>query len=186
MRARSRASRWADRALGAFLGGVLVLAGTAVASIPDPNGVIHACYKSDGVLHVIDTAVTTCRANESPIEWNQTGPTGAPGPAGPAGSQGPPGPQGPAGPAGTAGVSGYEVVFGDEVTVAPRTFEVLNALCPAPKRPLGGGYTAKAGLVVLVNTPIVFQAVQGWRVSVYNGAAGSRDASVYAICASVE
>jgi hypothetical protein len=72
------------------------------------------------------------------------------------------------------------------VTVAPGSFIVLNALCPDPKRPLGGGYTAEAGLDVLVTAPIVFQAVEGWRVSVHNGAAGSRDASVFAICASVE
>jgi hypothetical protein len=82
-------------------------------------------------------------------------------------------------------VSGYEIVFGDETTVAPGAFAVLNALCPGAKRPLGGGYTAEAGLDVLVDAPIVLQAVQGWRVSVFNEAAGTRDASVYAICASV-
>lgn len=180
--------RWADLAFGSILGSALVLAGTSVASIPDANGVLHACYKDDGDLRLIDDALAACKAKETPISWSQAGPTGPPGRAGPAGSAGPTGPQGPQGPegpAGASGVSGYEVVFGDEATVAPGAFEVLNALCPDPKRPLGGGYTAKAGLIVLVDAPIVFQAVQGWRVSVFNEAAGTREASVYAICALV-
>jgi hypothetical protein len=181
----SRTRRWADVAFGVILGGLLVLAGTAVASIPDADGVIHACYRDDGDVRLIDPSVTTCKAKETPIDWNQAGPTGPPGPAGAPGPPGPQGIEGPEGPAGSPGVSGYEIVFGDEATVAPGAFEVLNALCPDSKRPLGGGYTAEAGLLVLVDAPIVFQAVEGWRVSVHNDAAGSRAASVFAICSSV-
>jgi hypothetical protein len=180
-----RTRRWADLTFGVILGAALVLAGTAVASIPDANRVIHACYKDDGDLRLIDDALMSCKAKETPISWNEAGPTGPPGPAGPAGPPGPQGPPGPEGPVGTPGVSGYEIVFGDEATIAPGAFEVLNALCPDPKRPLGGGYTAEAGFDVLVDAPIVFQAVEGWRVSVHNGAAGSRHASVFAICALV-
>jgi hypothetical protein len=177
--------RWFTASMWIALGLMLGVAGTAIASIPDANGVIHACYRDDDDVRLVDPAVTPCKAKETPIQWNQAGPTGPPGPVGPAGPPGPQGPKGPEGPAGTPGTSGYEVVFGDEAKVAPGAFEVLNALCPDPKRPLGGGYTAEAGLIVLVDAPIVFQAGQGWKVSVFNEAAGTRDASVYAICALV-
>jgi uncharacterized protein YjbI with pentapeptide repeats len=70
--------------------GVIVgAAGSAVvlASIPDPSGVIHACY-STGVLgrvRIIDNASQTCNNNEAAITWNQTGPQGPAGAQGPAG-----------------------------------------------------------------------------------------------------
>jgi hypothetical protein len=68
----------------AFIGG-LAIAGIAYASIPDSNGVIHGCYaKRGGGLRVIDTgAGQSCNAKETPLSWNQSGPTGAIGPAGP-------------------------------------------------------------------------------------------------------
>jgi hypothetical protein len=53
-----------------------------LAAIPDSGGVIHACYKSNGALSVIDSATQTCAKNDTSINWNQTGPQG------PAGSGG--------------------------------------------------------------------------------------------------
>jgi len=86
------------------------LAGTAYATIPGGDGVIHGCYsKSGGALRVIDASVTNCKAGETSLSWSERG---LPGPAGPQGEQGeqgepgeqgeqgesgPPGPQGPAG-----------------------------------------------------------------------------------------
>lgn len=68
-------------------------------SIPDANGVIHACYKKPiGPAAIVRTA-TDCGPGQIPIEWSQTGP---PGPQGP---EGPPGPAGPQGPPGTAGAA---------------------------------------------------------------------------------
>src|SRR6476659_9367354 len=74
------------------------------AAIPDPNGVIHACYRSNGNLRLVDKS--TCVAGETAISWNQGGAQGAPGEAGLQGSQGIPGPQGAAGPSGTEGPQG--------------------------------------------------------------------------------
>jgi len=77
---------------------VLVICGLVLtyATIPDSNGVIHACYnKSGGSIRVIDDSVTKCNSNETSLSWNVTGP---PGPIGPAGPQGAAGPQGPVGP----------------------------------------------------------------------------------------
>jgi hypothetical protein len=78
---------------------VALAAGVAYATIPDAQGVIHACYdKQSGQVRIVDTAPNTlpkgCGAKETAIGWNQTGPQG---PAGPAGPQGPQGPQGAAG-----------------------------------------------------------------------------------------
>lgn len=76
--------------------GLIVGVGTAVAfaAIPDPAGVIHACYRnsggllSSGQLRVIDDATQACSSNETAITWNQTGPQGPAGPSGPAGPGG--------------------------------------------------------------------------------------------------
>jgi hypothetical protein len=84
------------RALTAITAGVLLAlgGGIAYATIPDNNGVIHACYKQNsGQLRVSDDG--GCSSSESPLDWNQSGsqgPTGNAGPAGPPGSEGPPGP----------------------------------------------------------------------------------------------
>lgn len=90
------------------VGGALFGIASAVqASIPDAGGVIHGCYKTGaGDLRVIDSAGTTCKNNETALNWSQTGPRGATGPQGPAGLQGPAGPQGPPGPQGQPGADG--------------------------------------------------------------------------------
>ncbi len=70
-----------------------------MAAIPDPSGVIHGCYRSNGTLSVIDSATQACGTNETALNWNQTGPAGT------TGATGPQGPQGPAGANGSAPVS---------------------------------------------------------------------------------
>jgi hypothetical protein len=77
------------------------LAGTAYATIPGGDGVIHACYtKSGGTLRVIDASVTKCKSTETSLDWSQRG---LPGPKGDPGEPGPPGPQGEQGNPGSAG-----------------------------------------------------------------------------------
>jgi hypothetical protein len=99
-----RAVGWPGRAilliaLGAVGGG----AAFAVASIPDGNGVIHACVLlSDpppggqpvpgANLHITDSSSPSCGASEQPLSWNVTGPTGQTGPGGPIGPAGAAGP----------------------------------------------------------------------------------------------
>jgi hypothetical protein len=93
--------RWA--ALVAIVAG-LVGGGIAYASIPDSNGVIHGCYKTqNGQLRVINTPGQSCNPSENALNWNQTGP------AGPAGGQGPAGPAGPRGATGATGPSGSSI-----------------------------------------------------------------------------
>lgn len=45
-------------------------AGVAWGAIPEADGTINACYKSDGTLRVIDTAKgQQCKSSEAPISW---------------------------------------------------------------------------------------------------------------------
>jgi hypothetical protein len=46
--------------------------GVAQASIPDASGTIHACYRPNGLLRVIDTGTHRCRAHEMAISWPST------------------------------------------------------------------------------------------------------------------
>jgi hypothetical protein len=105
----------------------LTIAAIAItqASIPAPNGVISGCYvKSGGSLRVIDSN-GKCSANETSLNFNQTGPQGPIGPMGPIGPQGPAGPigpqgiQGPAGPIGPAGPQGVQGVAGSVGPAGP-------------------------------------------------------------------
>jgi hypothetical protein len=90
----------------------LVAGGIAYASIPDGNGVIHACYKTNsnvGNLRVIDPSTgAACNPAETALEWNQagTGASGPTGPAGPTGADGTDGLNGATGPTGPTGPSG--------------------------------------------------------------------------------
>ena len=69
----------------------------ASALIPDPEGVIHACYqRSDGDIHIVADS-SMCKKNEVAISWNQKGPIGATGPTGQTG---------PAGATGAGGAAG--------------------------------------------------------------------------------
>lgn len=159
---RSWPSRWRGARplarLAIVLAVLLGAGGTALAAIPGAGGTISGCVTRLGVLRVIDAEQgQSCRRNEHPLTWSQTGPQGPqgdPGPAGPqgpqgdmgsAGPQGEPGPQGPQGPQGevgpqgpAGGISGYEIVY------APGSFDssvehVTIATCPDGKRLLGGG-----------------------------------------------
>ena len=58
---------------------LVALGGVAFATIPDPSGEIHACFKkANGDLRLVDSAAG-CRNNEKAVEWSQRGPKGDPG-----------------------------------------------------------------------------------------------------------
>jgi hypothetical protein len=160
---------------------LLLLAGSvAYASIPDSQGVIHACRKNNGgALRVIDTdARQTCTSNETALDWSQTGPQGPAGSAGPAGPAGPQGPEGPPGPAGT-GATGYEII-GSTLTVqvdAGQTNhgDFIDTCASRNKRPVGGG-----GFFALLGDPSETpNPAPGWSVGAsypFRNAEGSTEA----------
>jgi hypothetical protein len=51
--------------------------GVAYATIPDAQGVIHACFKANGQLRVVESG--RCSSGETALDWNQTGLPGPPG-----------------------------------------------------------------------------------------------------------
>jgi hypothetical protein len=110
-----------------------VVAGVALATIPDGTGTIHACYGvSDKSLRVVDTG--GCAKGEAPVSWNQNAIEGSPGQQGNQGLQGDTGPEGPAGltfaSTQSADVSADSVIGG--------FFKELT--CPTGQTALEGGW----------------------------------------------
>jgi hypothetical protein len=104
-------------------------AGIAYASIPGPDGVIHACYKpSDGKLFTIDSSAS-CPSGTTALNWNQAG---AQGPAGPTG------PQGPAGPGATSSVVTRDVSYSPPGGTGSFT-DIQTVDCTAGTHAVNGG-----------------------------------------------
>jgi hypothetical protein len=146
---------------------VVVVAATGVAaafaSIESSGGVIHGCYLSNGNLRVVDPP-STCKSNETSLDWNTqgaVGPTGPTGPkgdtgaagptgaTGPTGLQGPPGPKGdtgptgPQGPPGSAASLGITQIISQPVNVPPHVVSPAvhqDAVCPSGMEAVSGGY----------------------------------------------
>lgn len=121
-----------------------VVAGVAYASIPDANGFIHGCFQNGrGILRVIDSATTACGADETPLNWSQTGAPGPMGRQGPQGTQGAQGPQGPTGPGGPAGPQGATGATGPQGPAGPPgpagSLPSLDSLGGLPCNPPGSG-----------------------------------------------
>src|SRR5438552_294329 len=106
-----RSRNWTRAA--SFLSALAISGGIALASIPDANGVFHACYGNNGSVRIIDTATDSCRHSETATSWSMIGPMGLPGAPGAPGAQGPPGPPGPPGAQGPPGPSGPGLRFVD-------------------------------------------------------------------------
>jgi hypothetical protein len=129
-----------------------------------------------------------------------TGATGATGPQGPQGIQGVKGdmgavgpqgergftgPQGPQGIQGIPGVSAYEVVT-RSVSIASGASQLWVTNCPAPKKPLGGGYTSNdnngVNMQVSKNGPFAGSGSFGWVVEIKNPSASTSAFNLYAVC----
>jgi hypothetical protein len=133
-------NRWRWAFSGALVIVLAAVGGVALASIPDANGVIHACRKnSTGEIRVIDSATQTCPSGTVPLNWSQTGP------------------QGPAGATGPASVNGYEIIRYSETVHGTGRFGAAVA-CPTGKVATGwdawatdanGGGTGNVALGIL-------------------------------------
>ena len=168
--------------VGLIVSLAIVVVAVVQAAIPDPSGVIHACYRANGNLRLVDKS--SCTSSETALTWNQTGPqgpAGAPGPTGAPGPQGATGPQGQPGPPSPAGIAGYEIINTHETLPLNGSIEV-TATCPAGKRVIAGGYVAPSVLDAASSSRP--EGDTGWRVE-FKSNGGNGEASVYAICASV-
>ena len=126
-----------------------------------------------------------------------TGPQGAQGiqgvkgdvgAVGPQGDRGLTGPQGPQGVQGIPGVSAYEVATRN-VTISVGSSQLWVTNCPAPKRPLGGGFTSNDpnGMNVLIgkNGPFAGSGSFGWVVEIRNPTQSAASFTLYAVCANI-
>jgi hypothetical protein len=138
--------------------GAFGIASVVQASIPDSQGVIHGCYykgagnlERQGALRAVDTdRGQACRADESPVSWNQAGGTGATGPTGPRGPTGPSVPSYVAGSSGGqgiflgqyyVGVGGYSSTQADVEQVVPVTGTLSNLYAKSSFFPSAPGPT---------------------------------------------
>jgi hypothetical protein len=159
----------------------VVVVAVVQAAIPDASGVIHACYRANGNLRLVDKS--NCTSGETALTWNQTGPQGPAGGFGPQGAPGPagtPGPQGQPGTPGPGGIASYEIINTHETLPLNGSIEV-TASCPTGKRVIGGGYVAPTVLDTASSSRP--EGDKDWRVE-FKSNGGNGDASVYAICVS--
>jgi hypothetical protein len=161
--------------VGPIVSSAIVVVAVVQAAIPDPSGVIHACYRANGNLRLVDKS--NCTSSETALTWNQTGPQG---PAGAPGPQGAPGPHGQPGAPGPAGLAGYKIINTHETLPLNGSIEV-TAGCTTGKRVIGGGYVAPTVLDTASSSRP--EGDKGWHV-VFKSNGGNGDASVYAICVS--
>jgi hypothetical protein len=118
------------------------------------------------------------------------GPAGPPGAAGTAGASGPSGPSGPSGAGGTSNAA----IYGAVVSVSGGGTAGTFVTCPTGQRVLGGGAaldgTASAGDAITYSFPSSSggaklangQAASSWAAAMKNGAATTRNVTVYAVC----
>ena len=148
---------------------VLVGGGLAGAVIPDSNGTVHGCVKSQkGALYLIDPSGGQTCGQDLPLDWNEAGATG---PKGTQGLKGLPGNQG------STGSSGLEQQRDQESTDGSGD-GTAEADCSSGKVAVAGGYELSSDLKPLHSGPT--NGGSGWTVSV-TGTANAVFAA-YAIC----
>ncbi len=87
----------------------------AFGGVPGTDGKIHACYKNNGDLRIVDSTSAkknraSCKKDETALSWNQQGLRGE---RGPEGLTGPTGAQGAKGDTGAQGLTGLQGAKGD-------------------------------------------------------------------------
>jgi hypothetical protein len=100
--------------LATLLGAAVAFAGgIAFATIPDSEGVIHACYGQDGSLRVVDdsTPGRGCRPHEKTLTWSQ----------------------------GAGAISGYVTLVSEVQPIAAHSRAEGGVDCPEGLNALGGG-----------------------------------------------
>jgi hypothetical protein len=161
----------------AIAAAVALAAGVAYATIPDGQGVIHACYKSDGgQLRVVDAA--SCNPSETALTWSQAGPQGPPGEKGDPGPKGDPGADGSQGPSGLASVIHVAHVF-------QTSFQITggDVPCPSGTTVLGGGASGNSEMDLVESGPDDPEFPHAWHVIVRNtSASGTWSFTGYVLC----
>ena len=149
------------RLVGLVITGAVALSAAGAigyASVPDAGGTIHGCYDASsgldipGQLRVIDTSkegsAGTCTVNETPVNWNQTGPQGQQGPIGAQGAKGDTGDIGPQGAKGDKGDPGTPDVRVDNFGGPSTIFNVEPQQVAFYGNVFGGDFLVEAKIVI--------------------------------------
>jgi len=170
---------------------LVVTAGVVMATIPDADGLIHACYVPGGLLRVVDGPATSCRPGEASLDWNQQGPPGAPGAAATklfalydaSGSSGPGGiPAGVRQQSGGISVSSLHpddplVGFDSYVVTFPR--DLSQCVAQASIANKNGSFVLPGNEII----PVLGTSISGTHVTVYWAAAPESSPPSFAITA---
>jgi hypothetical protein len=113
------------------------------------------------------------------------GSRGAAGLQGPRGLQGPQGIQGAPGPQGPPGLNSLVYSYGEYLLLDPDTEDDSFAVCPAGRKPVGGGFTSGSSTVsVYWSAPHFFGPSEGWLVRGHNFGSVQNHLQAYVVCAS--
>jgi hypothetical protein len=181
--------------------------GTIKGCYATTTGILLGVPHSKGDTRIVD-ANDDCRAYERAVAWSQRGPAGpqgiegkpgVPGDTGPQGPQGLPGDAGPAGQAGPTGPQGAPgangvtnvVVRRAEGTLGPSQLSVGDASCQPGEQATGGGVSLGGSVhsddAIIGSAPLSLDDhghATSWHAAVHTGSsAGSRDVTVYVLCA---
>ena len=156
--------------------GRLILANNSVGTPQLKKNAVTSAKVKDGTLTAADF-----RGGALPA--GPKGDTGAAGTAGAPGAQGPKGDKGDTGATGQPGLSGYQVIVGNGQTLAPGATGWSDALCPAGKKAIGGGFNGSSGAIVDQSLPYASSTV--WSVHAHNTAAVQGYVQALAVCAVV-
>jgi hypothetical protein len=130
-----------------FILSALVVSLVATAYVYASGTVISACAKKNGDLYLIGPGFqfSQCKAGDTPITWNNEGPSGPAGPPGKDGADGHDGTPGSPGPVGPGVIGGgLEFVTGALHTeyATPFMFEMgVNEAQAAQTLPIGGTFS---------------------------------------------
>jgi hypothetical protein len=161
---------------------VAACAGTAVAG----PGFAKIKANSIGSKQIKDSSITggdVADGSLSPADFTGS----VQGPAGPAGPAGAQGQQGQPGAPGLAALQRVQI----QQSIANNGNAAIDAVCPAGKSPIAGGYEViGAPMAIKVDAPVNTNGsgtapLDAWRVQAVNTSGSSSTLRVYAVCATV-
>jgi hypothetical protein len=153
--------------------GRLILANNSVGTPQLKKNAVTTAKVKNGTLTAADFRGGVLPAGPK----GDTGAAGAPGPKGDKGDKG------DTGAAGQPGLSGYQVVVGNGQTLAPGATGYSDALCPAGKKVIAGGFNGSNGVVIDQSMPDASSTV--WSAHGHNTAAVQGYVQALAVCAAV-
>ncbi|WP_026909407.1 collagen-like triple helix repeat-containing protein [Patulibacter minatonensis] len=177
-------------ALFVALGGTSYAAGSLAANSVGSSQIKASAVKTS---ELASNSVTTAKVKDGSLKSTDFAagqlPSGAQGAQGLPGAKGDKGEKGDKGDTGTAGtpgtngtdgVSGYQVVTGTSTNVTTGDNEISSVVCPAGKKPVGGGVTMTDSISMYVSRSGV--SGNGWTVRMYNGSGSTKSFQTQVVC----